>query len=88
MLGVIASSGSGLSVDRARPTLEDVFRRLTGEGDAGAGHDGVRRPAPEGARGGVAARRLPVVARLPVMGMISPLTARSCADPRQTSATS
>ena len=34
ILGVIASSGVGvLSVARARPTLEDVFLRLTGDGD-------------------------------------------------------
>jgi ABC-2 type transport system ATP-binding protein len=37
ILGAIASSGIGvLSVARARPTLEDVFLRLTGDGDTGA----------------------------------------------------
>ena len=37
ILGAIASSGIGvLSVARARPTLEDVFLRLTGDDDAGA----------------------------------------------------
>jgi ABC-2 type transport system ATP-binding protein len=37
ILGAIAASGIGvLSVARARPTLEDVFLRLTDDGDAGA----------------------------------------------------
>ena len=37
IFGAIASSGIGvLSVARARPTLEDVFLRLTGDADTGA----------------------------------------------------
>ena len=37
LFGAIASSGIGvLSVARARPTLEDVFLRLTGDADTGA----------------------------------------------------
>ena len=79
ILPAIASSGIGvLSVARARPTLEDVFLRLTGERRRGRPRrDGVRGPARKELAEAWQTRRLPVVAGLfVVIGMISPLTAR------------
>ena len=66
-----------VSVARARPTLEDVFLRLTGETERGRGMSGfgilLRKELLEAWR----TRRLPVVAVLfLVVGIISPLTAR------------
>ena len=76
LLPVIGASGLAvISVARARPTLEDVFLRLTGTGGGRMSGFGVllRKELAEAWR----TRRLPVVALLFVaVGIVSPLTAR------------
>ena len=77
--GAIAASGLGvISVARARPTLEDVFLRLTGDATGAAGMSGFRVLLREGARARRGGRDACPSSRVlfVAVGIVSPLTAR------------